>query len=276
MRRYILFNIVLYFVSLQVYTIEISIGDSLKDIIGNINEDDYLGMDNLGLWPENEYHVYNIEDDNRIFLSMNFYPFGVLVEKNDTHVFLIDFDGDSYLDFEANYLYIPPWVISLNSNGSHSGNFMLEYLDLTSKAFQSDELPQDSDDMKIRTTKLIEIADNRNAEDRVYVYYDYLYNYLYSRKEYETAYYCLQNLFQSMNSPQNETILIYMVELAYRNGQLNESRGLNNILIEYFPDFIPGLVYQYILEEDQELKEKYKMVLLEEHANHWMVKEKIK
>ena len=143
MRRYIIFIITICFVSLNAYTIEISVGDSLKEIIGNINEDDYLGMDNLGIWPENEYHVYNIADDNRIFLSMNFYPFGVLVEKNDKHIFLIDFDGDSYLDFETNYLYIPPWVISLNSNGSHSGDFMLEYLDLTSKAFQSDELPQD-------------------------------------------------------------------------------------------------------------------------------------
>ena len=135
---------------------------------------------------------------------------------------------------------------------------------------------QDSSDMKIRTTKLIEIAENTNAEDRVYVYYDYLYNYLYSRKEYESAYYCLQNLFQSMNSPQNETILIYMVELAYRNGQLEESRGLDNILIEYFPDFIPGLVYQYILEENQEVRGNYKRALLERYSNHWMVKEKIK
>ncbi|MDC7239968.1 MAG: hypothetical protein PQJ50_06370 [Spirochaetales bacterium] len=256
-------------------SLEVDLGDSLQPLMSSLTAEDFLGKDNLGLWLENEYYVYQLEN-LRIILSMNYYPFAVLTQKGEQNVFLVDYDGDSLFDITSQYLFIPPWVVNHYSTGENTKDQISEYLDNSSIAFQSDEAPGESETMLSNGRMLVETAADRDAEDRIFFYYEYLYNYLYSRKEYETAYYCLEDLFTALGSEINTTLLIYMVELAYRMNQMEQAKQINTMLLQNYPDFIPGQVYSYLLSEDSEEKENIKNILLNEHQNHWMVLDKVK
>jgi len=270
--------ILIYFLlaSHFMYTQEITVGMTLKTLTQNINENDLTNKTDLGLWLENEIYIYKIDGEDRLLVSMNYYPFGVITHKDGKSYFLIDFDGDSILDREIEYLYVPPWVIRNFSNGGNTGDTIKNMLKLSTSAFQGNDLPYENEAMKTRTKELVLAAKDRGYDDRPYIYYEYLYNYLYKKRELDSAYECLETLYISLNKEMDSTLLIYMVELANKRGQLDEARQINNLLITNFPNFIPGIVYQYILEENITIKNEYRNSLLEKNSNHWLVIEKVK
>jgi hypothetical protein len=111
-------RIILFFaygsISISAFAQEMGLGSSIKGLASLITNETVVRKTNLGLWIENEIYLYKISDTILLLLSCNYYPFGILIKGTDSK-FLINVDGDSILDNEIKYLFVPHWVILLNS-----------------------------------------------------------------------------------------------------------------------------------------------------------------
>ena len=266
--------IMLLFLTSYGFSQEVQLGDSLQDIMDGLSTKDLIGSDDLGLWPENEYYVYD-KDGLSVILSMNFYPFGVISNEGGESFLLSDFDGDSVLDMKSRYLFIPPWIVGKNSKGTNNGKDIKVYLNLLRNAYQSDPRPVDSDGMQEGTEWIVEAAKDVYLNDRYYSYLIYLYSYLYNRGEYIPAYLCIDALSQEFKN-EKESLMIYFVETAIQMDDLDFAKQIDDFLVHLYPDFIPGKVYRYLLSNDEAEKTDILDDLLSEHGDHWLVIEKIK
>ena len=66
-----------------------------------------------------------------------------------------------------------------------------------------------------------------------------------------------------------------MVESLYKLNEFNNAKVFNNVLLEQYPQCIPGMVYQVLLETDNSRKTRLKELLLVNHGDHWLVKQKL-
>jgi len=264
---------------IDVYTqriVDLKIGDSIKGLTKNIQSTDLFSNEDLGLWPENKVMVYKIKDGNLLLFSMNYYPFGVITKNNGENIFLVDFNGDSILDCQPEMLFVPPWIVDLNSKGGDSGNVLRSLFKEKLAAYNGNVIPSESPEMMIFAKRLVEIAKDINAEDRIFLYFDFLHDVLYKRKEYLIDKACLANIeaIASKTKEARSVWLIQAIELAYKDDDIELCRKYNNELILINNSFVPGLYYQYLLENNLEKKEVIRKNLLSKYSNHWMIQDR--
>lgn len=268
--------ILLLLISANIISEEIKIGDSLTGLTKGIQSTDLFSNEDLGLWPENQVMVYKIKGDNLLLVSMNYYPFGVITKSNGRNIFLVDFNGDSLLDCQPEMLFVPPWIVDLNSKGGDSGNVLRSLFEQKLAAYNGNVIPSESPQMMSFAKKLVEIAKDINAEDRTFLYFDFLHDVLYKRKEYLIDKACLANIEEvaSKTKEARSVWLIQAIELAYKDDDVELCRKYDNELILINDSFIPGLYYQYLLENNVEKKEVIRKKLITKYSDHWIVQDR--
>lgn len=268
--------ILLLLISANLFAVDFKIGDSLKGLSQNIQSTDLFSSEDLGLWPENQVTIYKIKDGNLLLVSMNYYPFGVITKNNGDNIILLDFNGDSILDCQPEMLFVPPWIVDLNSKGGDSGNILRSLFEEKLAAYNGNVLPGESPQMISFAIKLVAIAKDINAEDRIYVYFDFLHDVLYKRKEYLIDKACLANIetIASTTKEARSVWLIQAIELAYKDDDIELCKKYDNELVLINNSFVPGLYYQYLLENNLENKEAFRKILLTNYSDHWMIQER--
>jgi hypothetical protein len=262
--------------SMSIYSKEYKIGDTLKDAVQNIQIADLYSTEDLGLWLENKISIYKNNDGNLVLFSMNYYPFGIITKSGNENVFLLDFNGDSVLDCQPEMLFVPPWVIDLNSKGGDSGDIIRKLYVEKLLAYSGNTTPSESPHMIKFAQELVKIAQNNNLDDRIYIYFDYLHDLLYKRKEYLIDKACLANI-EAITGKTNEARsvwLIQAIELAYKDNDIDLCRKYDQEIVKINNKFVPGLYYQYLLEKNEENKNKYKKQLVENFKDHWLVQDR--
>jgi len=255
----------------------IRVGSSLKGLTNSISNKTRFQKIDLELWIENEVYVYEISSNVFLLISENYYPFGVFIKGDDPY-YLIDFDGDSILDTQIEILYVPHWVVSLNSKEKNNSINIKNIFDLYYKAYQNNDM-KNSELILDGLREIIQAGQNVSYPNRDILYIFYLYDYLYSRRKYELCLKYLELLDRTMiprfSGNTHAIILIYLVETLYKLGNYQKATEVNNLLMEWYPECIPGMVYQVLLETNQNKKNNMRERLIRNHSEHWLVKEKI-
>jgi hypothetical protein len=262
----------------QLMAQDIKLGSSLKELTNSISNGTRIQKINLEFWVENEIFGYEISSNVLLLISRNYYPFGVSI-KDDNPYYLIDFDGDSILDIQIEYLYVPHWVVSLNSREKNNSTNIENIFDMYYRAYQNNESVRNSELIFNGAKEIIQAGQNVSYQNRDILYIFFLYDYLYTIKEYELCIKYLELLDKTMISrfggSTHTMILIYLVETLYRLGSYQKATEVNNLLMEWYPECIPGMVYQVLLEPDQNKKNNLMERILMNHSEHWLVKEKL-
>ncbi|WP_428769430.1 hypothetical protein V1L52_10425 [Treponema sp. HNW] len=273
------FFVPLFFLLLPliVFAEAFEIGDSLKGITKKIDTAAFMGTAEDGFWPEDRVSIYKY-GNGAVLVSMNYYPFGLITQKDGKNIFLLDFDGDSFLDCESEFLFVPPWVVALNSTGTKDGNTFIDFLSAKFRAFNGSSEPESSPQMLSCAEKLTAAARDVQADDRFLLYADFLYGLLYTRKEYGLAANCLAltEKTASLTAESRCTWLIQALETAYKAEDTALCKTYVQELVSTGSTFAPGLYYEYLLEDNPERREKLRKKLLSEYSEHWMIKDRFK
>jgi hypothetical protein len=257
---------------------DIKLGSSLKGLTNSISNRTKLQKMDLEIWVENEIYGYEISSNVLLLISINYYPFGVLIKDNKPY-YLIDFDGDSILDTKIEYLYVPHWVVLLNSKEKDNSNNIKNIFDMYYRAYQNNESVRNSELIFNGVKEIIQAGKNVSYPNRDILYIFYLYDYLYTIEQYELCLRYLELLDKTMISrfsgDTHSIILIYLVETLYKLGSYQKATEVNNLLLKWYPECVPGMVYQVLLEANQNKKNSLREGLLKNHGKHWLVKEKL-
>jgi hypothetical protein len=252
-------------------------GSSLKGLTNSISNQTRFQKIDLELWIENEVYAYEISSNVLLLISKNYYPFGVFIKDDDPY-YLIDFDGDSILDTQIEILFVPYWVVSLNSKVKNNNINIKTIFDLFYKAYQNNDM-KNSELIFDGLREIIQAGQNISYPNRDILYIFYLYDNLYSRKEYELCLKYLELLDKMMISRfggnTHSIILIYLVETLYKLGNYQKATEVNNMLMKLHPECITSMVYQVLLETNPNKKNNMREILLRNHSEHWLVKEKL-
>jgi hypothetical protein len=258
---------------------EIEIGSSLKGLTNLITNETKVEKTSLGLWIENEIYFYELSQNTKLMISCNYYPFGILIE-NETPYFLIDIDGDSILDYQMNRLFVPHWVVSLNSKEKNNEDNINSIFEMYYQAYQNNESLRDSELIINGAREIINAGQNISYQNRDVLYIFYLYDIFYSRAEYQLCLRFLSYLDNEINSRFRKgthvVIFIYLVETLYKLNRFEDANEINDMLLGEYPNCIPGLVYQYLLEQNLGVRDELKIKLLGNFGDHWLVKDKVK
>jgi hypothetical protein len=254
-------------------------GSSVIELMQLITNETRVEATNLGSWAEDEIYIYRLSEDLSLLISLNQYPFGVLV-NGDTPYILLDINGDLVLDTQTDYLYVPYWVVEINSterNGD-SGE-AVSVFNMYFKAFQNEELIGNLEFSAGASNEMIKASQDVSYPNRDLLYIHHLYLFLYSIGDYASCFRYLTLLDRELTSrfgvDSHPIVFLYIVECTYKMNQHIMARDMNNMLLTLFPDFIPGLVYQVLLEPDAGKKDDLKSNLLQNHGGHWLVKQMI-
>ena len=169
---------------------DIKMGSSLRGLTSLITHETRMRITDLRLWAENEIYEYEISSEVLLLISNNYYPFGVLV-RDDEPYFLMDIDGDSILDTQTIRLFVPHWVISLNSKEKNNNTNITNIFDLWYTSFQNNESPRNSELVLSLGMEIVQAGNNLSYPNRDILYIHYLYDYLYTLGEYQL---CLRYL----------------------------------------------------------------------------------
>lgn len=265
-------------ISLNSYAQEIVLGYSIRGLTGNIKNETKVEIIDLGIWLENKVYSYNISPEYSLLISTNYYPFGVLIKEN-TPYFLIDIDGDSVLDTQTTYLHVPHWVVLLNSKEKNNNRNIINLFDSWYVSFQNNVSPRNSELVLNLDREYVQAGNNLSYANRDLIYLHRLYDTLYTLGEYQLGLRYLNILDNEMISRfgngTHVVIMIYIVESLYKLNEYEKARTINNMLLEYFPDCIPGMVYQVLLETDIIERNRLRGILLRNYSDHWLVKDKL-
>jgi len=277
MNTKIILIVILLFNSQLLISQDLEIGSSIGELPNSITSETRFRKIDLGLWLENEIYQYEITSKLHLLVSQNYYPFGVLI-LNEEPYFLIDIDGDSIFDIKTDKLFVPHWIVSLNSKVKTDRTNIENIFNMYYIAYQNNESILTSESIINATKEIVFAGKDLLYPNRDILYILYLYNNFYISKEYQLCLKYLEILDKTMTSSTNKNtqaiLLIYHVETLYKLNEFQKALDINNTLLKLFPEFIPGKVYQVLLEQDPEKRNKLMDELLRKYSEHWLIKEK--
>lgn len=231
-------------------------------------------------WPERNIFFGVFEKPRNpknpaFLLSQGKIPFGVMQGAEGQTYFLYDTDGDSILDFKTEKNLLPPWVIiNTVKNKDKSTNNLKEILDLMYETHKSKEGHADKTKI-IKAGELIlkEAKDpQRPNRDLIYLINYYLNVMQFSPKLAIKTMEILDRMYKERFGADHPLIVLYWMESHINADQRDEARQLNKRLRQMDPNFVPAIFYQYKLEDDPAIANKLKNKLLQDHKDHWIVR----
>jgi hypothetical protein len=224
-----------------------------------------------------KYKLNTTDTDIKILMVNKTYPIGVLERIADKDKILLDMSGSGILDTDFSILFVPYWVVAESTPESlkTKHNNVFKYFEGFYQSFQSDVNPVTSGALKKQLDELVNLMTNDNLENRDLIYALYCYYKLgpsLPRQCMEVLRYLTDN-YNARFDAVHPLLLLHTLETSINAGNNDGARVVMQELVRMYPNFVPGLVYQWQLEKDPQAKQRYYSQLKKEHPNHWIVKQ---
>jgi hypothetical protein len=277
--KYLLIAIAVLFISGSVYSYDmLKIGDNVVEYVQkNPVKIKLNNIKPISEWPEGRVIFYTYSQkagESPVIVFANFnYCIGVLQGKGTNSYYLFDLDGDNNLDTKTTFDVLPYWVVLADSTNRSKKDNITRIMDELYQAYQDDEGPADR---LIGVNQMIAAFfpdNNIPNRDMAYLLYFYMkYNQALPEQSI-SALNMLTQAFQDRFNKIHPLILLYSLESHINMGDKKGARDILKELKKVDPEYIPGMVYDYQLEEDlMKAKTKYDE-LKKKYPNHWFVKQ---
>ncbi len=256
------------------------IEDNVLDLFNSYNPQyKTIGPKILNI-PEGQIDFYKMkidtdESDLKFLVIKDKYIIGVLQNVNGEDQLLIDANGDNLLDYYSQELTIPYWVVASECNNHSNNEYNLDiYFDEAIEIFNGEVNPYSSGLHYQFTQKLLVSVSAPETPNRdiIYALYDY-YNHgdQYPWVALQIINYISKTTYDRYKKD-NLLFYLHTMESLINFGYSDRAIPLMEELVKKYPEFIPGLVYRWQLENDASKKEKYYKDLKTNYPNHWIVK----
>lgn len=220
-----------------------------------------------------KYKIETTDNDIKYLVILDKYIIGVLQNNNGNNEFIFDMNGDGILDTIFNKMVIPYWVVKENniSNISRHNNIQI-WLDNAFTNFNSTENPYSSGNhIQLLKNILFEI-ENGNIENKDILYSIYFYYYMGNKYPWialQTLLF-IKDAYLNRFDKLHPIIYLFEIETYINLNRIEEAKAVLNTLLEIAPEFVPGYVYRWQLENNPKKKREYYIFLKEKYPNHWI------
>ena len=238
------------------------------------NQQNYIESQRLlaNVWKDSTVKILVAKNDSPKILITDYSEIIGAISNNEI---ILDIDGDHILDIVAPQIVLPYWVYDNIAKKSDNDNIKL-LLDQCYQAFQSNMGAVEENPIYRKITDIfsdnndIDKLDNKDLIYRIWFYSEYYY---------QIPEVCFQDLvgiykgYQERFDDPHPILLEYLCESSIRLGHIDDANLYYGFLKIFAPDFIPGKIIGYRLENDRNKKEKMRNELKNNYPDHWLIKQ---
>jgi hypothetical protein len=277
-----LFSILLITVTLASHAQTLKQGDNLQTEFNKISKPYYFKAPSLTHWAEgrNMLLIGDKPDPNDcdfVFLALQDTSLIGIFKTKAPHVFMFDTEGNSILNSTSDFFLLPLWTVKNKTQIVPSDKQILSLLDkMYEKTLQANESELDEGTI----AEYQQYQSNTTLANRhIALLFDNYQTIITRTGGKAPANICIP----LMKSLSGECLLlynnipaivcVYMGEALQSAGMIENAREHFRISLQFYPNSIPLLVYNYRLESDN-VKQKQQLAdLKRKYGQHWMVKD---
>ena len=260
-------------------------GDNLKVEFNKISKPYYYNAPSFTGFAEGSNMILigskqNPKECDFLFVALNDTTLIGVFKVSAPNLFLFDTEGNSILNSSSDFFILPLWTVKNKTQISASDKKVILLLDkLYEKTMQANDIELDEKTMN--------------------EYYSYQTNTTLANRHIALLFDTYQNIITETAAKGNKVpseiciplmkslsgeclklynsipaiICIYMGEALQSGGMIEEARKHFKMSLQFYPNSIPLLVYNYKLENDAKKKQEQLLNLKSKYPKHWMVKD---
>jgi len=259
-------------------------GDNLRTEFNKITRPYYFAAPNFTNWTEGTNMLLigdkpNLNDCEFVFIALHDTTLIGAFTTKAPSIFLFDTEGNSILSSTSKFFLLPLWTVKKNTKVISSDKAILSLLDkIYEKTLQANVFELEEKTMK----EYQQYQTNTTLANRhialLFDNYQTIITEASAKGEKAPADICVP-LMKSLagecvslydNIP--AIVCIYMGEALQSAGMTDEARKHFKMSLQFYPNSIPLLVYNYRLEQDPTKKKEELAELKKKYSKHWMVK----
>lgn len=260
-------------------------GDNLRTEFNKISKPYYFKAPSFTGWTEGANMLLigekpNPNDCEFVFLALHDTTLIGVFKTKAPNVFMFDIEGNSILSNTSEYFLLPLWTVKKNTQVVSSDKTILLLLDkMYEKTLQANDFELDEATMK----EYQQYQSNTSLANRhialLFDNYQTIISQTAAKSEQAPSDICIP-LMKSLSgeclSLYNSIpaiVCIYMGEALQSAGMTDKAREHFKMSLQFYPNSIPLLVYNYRLEQDKTKQKQQLADLKKKYGKHWMVKD---
>lgn len=260
-------------------------GDNLKTEFKKITKPYYFTAPKFTDWIEGTNMLLigdkpNPNDCDFVFIALHDTTLIGVFTTKAPNVFMFDTEGNSILNNTSEFFTLPEWTVKTKAKISSTDKTIYNVLDkLYDETMQADD--GQPDEKTIREYQQFK-TDTTLANRHIALLFDTYQNIITetaAKGEKPPANICvplMKTLAGECVSVYNSIpaiVCIYMGEALMSAGMTDEARKHFKMSLQFYPNSIPLLVYNYRFEQDPTIKQEELKNLKKKYPKHWMVKD---
>jgi len=262
----------------------LKVGDNLKTEFKKIAKPYYFAAPGFTGWAEGANMLLigdkpNPNDCDFVFIALQDTTLIGVFTTKAPNVFMFDTEGNSILSNTSEFFYLPLWTVKNKTKIVPSDKTILTLLDkMYEQTMQANYgLLDEKTVRKYQQFQTDTTLANRHIA-LLFDTYQTIITETAAKGEKPPADICvplMKSLAGECVSLYNKIpviVCIYMGEALLSAGMTDEARTHFKMSLQFYPNSIPLLVYNYKLEQDQTKKKEELTELKKKYSKHWMVK----
>lgn len=260
-------------------------GDTLKAEFKKVAKPYYFTAPSFTGWTEGDNMLLigskpNPNDCDFVFIALHDTTFIGIFKTKEPNGFMFDTEGNSILSNTSEFFYLPVWVLKNKTKIYATDKTILTVLDqMYEQTMQANDGQLDEKTIK---SYLQFQTDTTLANRHIALLFDTYQTIITetaAKGKEAPADICvplMKTLAGESVSLYNKIpaiVCIYMGEALQSAGMIDEARKHFKTSLQYYPNSIPLLVYNYKLEQDSIKKKEQLVYLKKKFSKHWMVKD---
>lgn len=260
-------------------------GDNLRTEFNKISNPYYFKAPSFTGWTEGANMLLigdkpNPKECDFVFLALQDTTLIGVFKTKAPNVFMFDTEGNSLLDKPSEYFLLPLWTVKKNSQVVSTDKTILSLLDkMYQKTLQANDFELDEATMKEYQQYQSNTALANRHIALLFDNYQTIITQTAAKGEQAPSDICIP-LMKSLSgeclSLYNSIpviVCIYMGEALQSAGMIDKAREHFKMSLQFYPNSIPLLVYNYRLEQDKTKQKQQLADLKKKYGKHWMVKD---
>ena len=260
-------------------------GDNLKTEFKKIAKPYYFAAPSFTGWTEGANMILigakpNPNECDFVFIALQDTTLIGIFTTKAPNVFMFDTEGNSILSNTSEFFYLPLWTVKSKTKIVTTDKTILSVLD---KMYEQTMQANDGqlDEKTIRKYQQFQ-TDTTLANRHIALLFDTYQTIITetaAKGEKAPADICvplMKSLAGECVSLYNNIpaiVCIYMGEALQSAGMTDDARKHFKMSLQFYPNSIPLLVYNYRLEQDPTKKKEQLADLKKKYSKHWMVKD---